>query len=256
MVAMFIPVCVSQSAFCMLKPFTDIVVVSDAIVCEPLPSRIVTLAGLTILGSWAMTMFADLTVLCRCVFDRQMLTSIGEFTVPLTLGSFSFVSGAITFIFAPVPVASIGFPSLSLTVSSVMSSWYSPAVVPSGIVYESVITGPVPAVIPCVFPPNAEYAVVLSGVFCVAPLIPPSSLAPFVAVEKVIGLLSIIFAENPHIGASFCRFKVMPTVCPGSPVVGDSVNVIAALALVAIIIISNSVVLFISFFVGLLEIGI
>ena len=83
--------------------------------------------------------------------------------------------------------------------------------------------------------------------FSVAPLIPPSSLAPFVAVEKVIGLLSIIFAEYPHIGASFCRFKAMPTVCPGSPVVGDSVNVIAALALVAIIIISNSVVLFISF---------
>ena len=133
-VAMFIPVCVSQSAFWMLKPLTEIGVVSDAIVCDPLPWCIVTLAGLTILGSCAMTMFADLTVLCRCVFDRQMLTSIGEFTVPLTLGSFSFVSGAITVIFAPVPVASIGFPSLSLTVSSVMSSWYSPAVVPSGIV--------------------------------------------------------------------------------------------------------------------------
>lgn len=92
--------------------------------------------------------------------------------------------------------------------------------------------------------------------FCVAPLSPPSSLAPFAEVEKVIGLLSIIFAENPQIGASFCRFKARLTVCPGSPVAGDSVKVTAALALVAIIMISNSVVLFISFFYGLLEIGI
>lgn len=131
---MFTPVCASQSAFWTLNPLIVIVVVSDAKVCEPLPSRIVTLAGVTIRGSWAMTMFVDLTVLCRCVFDRQMLTSTGDFIVPLTFGSFSFVNGAVTVIFAPVPVASNAPPSLSLTVSSVMSNWYSPAGVLSGIV--------------------------------------------------------------------------------------------------------------------------